>query len=85
MSRNFVIVAALVLGGCSNKPTGFGVDVEARTSMLPAATRNGIATARLLVSGAETFSKDIGNVAKAAQSGSFKFRYVPGVHSGTLT
>lgn len=81
----FILVAALALGGCNNKPAGFGVDVEARTSMLSSSVRNSIVTARLLVSGAETFSKDIGNVAKAAQSGAFKFRYVPGVHAGTIT
>jgi len=52
---------------------------------LLSAVRNSIVTARLLVSGAESFNKDIGNVAKAAQSGSFKFRYVPGVHSGSIT
>ena len=86
MSRKIlVLVAALVLGGCNNTPAGFGVDVEARTNMLSSSVRNSIVTARLLVSGAETFSKDIGNVAKAAQSGAFKFRYVPGVHTGTIT
>jgi hypothetical protein len=79
------IVVLALLAGCSNKPAGFGVDVEARTNMLTSAVRNSIVSARLLVTGAETFNKDIGNVAKAAQSGAFKFRYVPGVHSGTIT
>ena len=85
MKRWMILAAALALGGCNNKPTGFGVDVEARTNMLSSSVRSSIVTARLLVSGDETFSKDIGNVAKAAQSGAFKFRYVPGVRSGTLT
>jgi len=88
VSRRIVVVAALgvlALAACSNKPAGFGVDVEARTNMLSSSVRSSIVTARLLVSGAETFNKDIGNVAKAAQSGAFKFRYVPGVHAGTIT
>jgi len=83
--KRAIVLAALVAAACNNKPTTFGVDVEARTSMLPAATRTSIASARLLVSGAETFTKDIAGVAKAAQSGGFKFRYVPGVRSGTIT
>ena len=81
----FVAVVALAAAACSNKPSGFGVDVEARTNMLPSGTKNAIVTARLLVSGAESFSRDIAGVAKAAQSGAFKFRYVPGVHAGTIT
>lgn len=84
MKRYMIVVAALALGACNNKPTSFGVDVEAKTNMLSSSVRNSIVTARLIVSGAESFNKDIGNVAKAAQSGSFKFRYVPGVHSGSL-
>ncbi|HEY2749022.1 MAG TPA: hypothetical protein VGL86_30585 [Polyangia bacterium] len=80
-----LVSCALVAAACSNKPTSFGVDVEARTNMLPSATRDAIVSARLLVSGAETFTKDIAGVAKAAKSGSFKFRYIPGVQSGTIT
>jgi hypothetical protein len=83
--KRSIILAALLLAACDNKPTGFGVDVEARTGMLTESVRNSIVSARLLVTGAETFTKDIAGVAKAAQSGAFKFRYVPGVHSGTLT
>jgi hypothetical protein len=84
VKRCLIVLAALALAGCNNKPTGFGVDVEAKTNMLSSSLRNSIVTARLIVSGAESFNKDIGNVAKAAQSGAFKFRYVPGVHSGSL-
>ncbi|MCA1665387.1 MAG: hypothetical protein LC659_14175, partial [Myxococcales bacterium] len=83
--KRFIVLAALVASACNNKPTGFGFDVEARTNMLTAAVRNSIVSARLLVTGAESFQKDIPGVAKAAQSGAFKFRYVPGVRSGTLT
>ncbi|MGZ3440623.1 MAG: hypothetical protein ACXVDD_13970 [Polyangia bacterium] len=80
-----ILLGALLAAGCNNKPGGFGIDVEARTNMLPSPTKNAIVTARLLVSGAESFMRDIPGVAKAAQSGSFKFRYVPGVRSGTIT
>ncbi|HWE30822.1 MAG TPA: hypothetical protein VHB97_22600, partial [Polyangia bacterium] len=85
MKRSIIIIAALLVAACNNKPTTFGIDVEARTNMLSSSVRNSIVSARLLVSGAETFQKDIAGVAKAAQSGAFKFRYVPGVHSGTVT
>jgi hypothetical protein len=83
--KHSLLLVALVATGCNNKPTGFGIDVEARTSMLPSATKSAITSARLIVSGAEAFTTDIPGVAKAAQSGAFKFRYVPGVHSGTIT
>ncbi len=85
MVKRTIILLGLLAAACNNKPTGFGVDVEARTSMLPSATKSAIVSARLLVGGAETFGKDIAGVAKAAQSGAFKFRYVPGVHAGTIT
>jgi hypothetical protein len=74
----------LLLAACTQKPTGFGVDVEARTNMLTAAVRNSIVSARVLVSGAEAYQRDIAGVGRAAQSGAFRFRYVPGVHAGIL-
>lgn len=83
--HSLFLVAALAASACTNKPNGFGVDVEARTSMLPSATKSAIVSARLLVTGAESFQRDIAGVAKAAQSGAMKFRYVPGVHTGTIT
>jgi hypothetical protein len=85
MSRYAVVAVALFASACVNKPSGFGVDVEARTSMLPSGTRDAIVNARLVVSGAESFAGMIPNAAKAAKSGAMKFRYVPGVRSGTLT
>lgn len=85
MKRSIIVLVALVAAACNNKPTSFGIDVEARTNMLSSSVRNSIVSARLLVSGAETFMKDIGGVGKAAQSGAFKFRYVPGVRTGTVT
>jgi hypothetical protein len=83
--KHAILVCALLAVGCDNKPAGFGVDVEARTNMLPSELRSAIASARLLVSGDESFASDIGDVGKAARSGAFKFRYVPGIHTGTLT
>jgi hypothetical protein len=85
VSRFVVVVLALAASACTTKPGGFGVNVEARTSMLPSATRNAIVNARLVVTGAEEFAKDIPNAAQAAKSGAFKFHYVPGVQSGTIT
>jgi hypothetical protein len=80
-----LIFACLLVAACNNKPTTFGIDVEARTSTLPAAVKNAIVSARLVVSGAEAFNRDIPGAAKAAQSGTIRFRYVPGVRSGTIS
>jgi hypothetical protein len=76
---------ALFGAGCVNKPTGFGVNVEAQTSSLSATLRDQIQSAYLHVSGAETFDKIIPGVAQAARSGAMRFHYVPGVHAGQLT
>lgn len=81
----FVLALAWASAGCNNKPTGFGINVEARTAMLASGVRSQIVSARLIVSGDESFTSTIPNVGKAAQSGAMKFRYIPGIHSGTLT
>ena len=65
----------------TNRPASASTSKRAPTSCRPASTTPSPRRAPAR-SGAETFQKDIAGVAKAAQSGSFKFRYVPGVQSG---
>lgn len=81
-----LLIAALLLAGCVDKPDSFGVNVEVVTSSLDEGLKGQIVTLGLHVRGAEKFDKDsIGDVSALVKEGSVKFHYVPGAQSGTLS
>lgn len=76
------VAAAGVYVGCvdGGPPSGFGVNVTVVTT----GVKDQLARAELHVTGDETFDREIPDAANVAQSGEIRFRYVPGVQSGTL-
>lgn len=80
-----VVLLLSVLAGCADPvaPKGYGVDVTVASAALTETQRNSVASVHLGVSGDETYSQDIA-IADKLHDGDVRFRYVPGVKSGTL-
>jgi hypothetical protein len=75
-------LAAAGCGGTESPPTGFGVNLTVDATMIPAATRAKITSAKLTVTsddaGMSPVSRTPADLPKALQGGTARFHYTPG-------
>lgn len=80
------IFALALLAACKSPapPSSFGINVIVDANALSSGARAQITSAALSVSGDETYSRTF-DIRAAIASGQVRFRYIPGITSGSIT